>query len=58
MNLLNLRLKHFIEIINEANLKNRPFVRVMSGAEDKQHKVVGSNYHLNRKSLDRLITFQ
>lgn len=46
--------KYFSALSNEANLKNKPFAWLVFGVEDRQHKVVGSNYRINRKDLDSL----
>lgn len=46
--------KYFSALSNEANLKRKPYAWLVFGVEDKHHKVVGSNYRLNRKDLDNL----
>lgn len=46
--------EYFSAISNEANLKNKPFGWLIFGVEDKEKKIVGTQYRTNRPSLDNL----
>ena len=46
--------EYFSALSNEANLKHKPFAWLVFGIENKEHKIVGSNFRLNRKALDSL----
>lgn len=46
--------KYFSALSNEANLKSLSCAWLVFGVEDKTHKIVGSNYRINRKDLDHL----
>jgi len=46
--------KYFSALSNEANLKGNPFAWLVFGVEDRQHKIVGSQFRPNRKKLDSL----
>jgi len=44
--------KYFSALSNEANLKGISYAWLVFGIEDKQHKIVGSQFRSNRKKLD------
>lgn len=46
--------KYFSALSNEANLKGTPYAWLVFGVEDKQHRIVGSQFRLDRKKLDSL----
>ena len=46
--------KYFSALSNEANLHNVECAWLVFGVEDKKHKVVGTNYRLDDKSLNNL----
>ncbi|MFN8864984.1 MAG: ATP-binding protein [Flavobacteriales bacterium] len=46
--------KYFSALSNEANLKGRPHAWLVFGVEDKDHKIVGSRFRIQRKDLDNL----
>ncbi|MBU3181177.1 RNA-binding domain-containing protein [Clostridium psychrophilum] len=46
--------KYFSALSNEANLKGKRFGWMVFGVEDKNRKIVGTNYRANRASLDSL----
>ena len=46
--------RYFSALSNEANLKNRPHAWLIFGIEDKHHRIVGTQFRLNRKDLDNL----
>jgi ATP-dependent DNA helicase RecG len=48
--------KYFSALSNEANLKGKPYAWLVFGIENKQHKIVGSQYRPARKDLDNLKT--
>lgn len=46
--------RYFSALSNEANLKGKPHAWLLFGIENKQHKIVGSQYRPIRKDLDSL----
>lgn len=46
--------KYFSALSNEANLKGRPYAWLVFGIENKQHKIVNSQFRPHRKDLDSL----
>ncbi len=46
--------KYFSALSNEANLKGESYAWLIFGVEDKTHKIVGTVYRKERKSLDSL----
>jgi len=46
--------KYFSALSNEANLKSQPYAWLVFGIEDKNHKIVGSQFRPKRKDLDSL----
>ncbi|MDR0683278.1 MAG: putative DNA binding domain-containing protein [Dysgonamonadaceae bacterium] len=46
--------KYFSALSNEANLKCKPYAWLIFGVEDKEHRIVGSNYRKERRKLDSL----
>ena len=48
--------KYFSALSNEANLNNKDCARLIFGVEDKQRKIVGTNYRDNIKKLESLKT--
>lgn len=46
--------RYFSALSNEANLKGKPFAWLIFGVENKKHKVVGTQFRLQRKYLDSL----
>jgi len=46
--------RYFSAIANEANLKNREYGWLILGIEDQHHKIVGSQYRLNKAKLESL----
>lgn len=46
--------KYFSALSNEANLRNQPFGWLVFGIEDKNHKVVGTDFRINRSDLDKI----
>lgn len=46
--------KYFSALSNEANLKNKPYAWLVFGIENKEHKIVGSQFRSMRKDLDSL----
>lgn len=46
--------KYFSALSNEANLKGKPHAWLVFGIENKQHKIVGSQYRSTRRDLDSL----
>lgn len=46
--------EYFSALANEANLRGQPHAWLIFGVEDKEHKIVGSNFRRNRKDLDSL----
>jgi len=46
--------QYFSALSNEANLKSKSCAWLIFGVEDAEHKIVGSHYRSERKSLDRL----
>jgi len=46
--------RYFSALSNEANLKGQPCGWLIFGIKDKPRKIIGSNYHPARPSLDRL----
>ncbi|MEG0641265.1 MAG: putative DNA binding domain-containing protein [Clostridium sp.] len=46
--------KYFSALSNEANLKGKRFGWLIFGVEDKNREIVGTNYRINRASLDSL----
>lgn len=46
--------KYFSALSNEANLKGKPHAWLVFGIENKQHKIVSSQYRPARKDLDSL----
>lgn len=46
--------KYFSSLSNEANLHNKPYAWLVFGVRDKDHKIIGTNYRRQRKSLDSL----
>jgi ATP-dependent DNA helicase RecG len=46
--------RYYSALSNEANLKGEAYAWLVFGIEDKNHKTIGSNYRLDRTSLDRL----
>ena len=46
--------KYFSALSNEANLKGRPYAWLVFGIENKQHKIVNSQFRPHRKDLDNL----
>ncbi len=46
--------KYFSALSNEANLKGKPYAWLVFGVENNKHKIVGSQYRLQRKDLDSL----
>jgi ATP-dependent DNA helicase RecG len=46
--------KYFSALSNEANLKGKPCAWLIFGVEDREHRIVGSNYRKDRRKLDSL----
>jgi len=46
--------KYFSALCNEANLSNAENAWLIFGIENKTHRIVGTNYRLNRSDLDSL----
>ncbi len=46
--------KYFSALSNEANLKQRPCSWLLFGIENAKHKIVGSNFRIQRSDLDSL----
>lgn len=46
--------KYFSALSNEANLKGKPHAWLVFGIENKQHKIVNSQFRSQRKDLDSL----
>jgi ATP-dependent DNA helicase RecG len=46
--------KYFSALSNEANLKGKSYAWLIFGIEDKEHRIVGSNFRKERRKLDSL----